>query len=231
MIKPPDFNPTRKYPVLIYIYGGPNSQTVNMKFGNLWHQMMAQKDYIVFCMDNRGTGYRGLAWSRVVYRQLGKYELADHLAGIRYLQGLPYVDPDRIGIWGWSYGGYMVLYALTHSGVFKSGASVAPVSDWRYYDSIYTERYMGLPSENKKGYYDTAPLHFVGDLKGKLFLAHGTLDDNVHFQNSVMMIDKLIDEDKKYHLEIFPNHGHSILNTADRIYLFEAITEFLLENL
>ncbi len=230
MIKPPDFNPKRKYPVLVYIYGGPNSQSVDMEFKNLWHQMMAQKGYIIFCMDNRGTGFRGLAWSRVVYRQLGKYELADHLTGIRYLQRLPYVDPDRIGIWGWSYGGYMVLYALTHSDVFKAGASVAPVSDWRYYDSIYTERYMGLPSENKQGYYDSAPLHFAGDLKGKLFLAHGTLDDNVHFQNSVMMIDKLIDEDKKYHLEIFPNHGHSILNTADRIYLFEAITEFLREN-
>jgi dipeptidyl-peptidase-4 len=231
MIKPPDFNRAEKYPVLVYIYGGPNSQTVNKKFKNLWHQMMAQKGYIIFCMDNRGTGYRGLAWSRVVYRHLGKYELADHLTGIKYLQQLSYVDPHCIGIWGWSYGGYMVLYSLTHSGVFKTGVSIAPVTDWRYYDTIYTERYMGLPSENKQGYFDSAPLNFADDLKGKLFLAHGTLDDNVHFQNSVMMIDRLIDEDKKYHLEIFPNHGHSIRNTADRIYLFETITEFLLGNL
>lgn len=231
MIKPPGFNPEKKYPVLIYVYGGPHSQRVIKEFTGLWHQLMVQKGYIVFCLDNRGTDNRGLAWSTAVYRQLGKLELEDQLEGVKYLKKLPFVDPDRIGIWGWSYGGFMVLYALTHSDAFKTGVSVAPVTDWRFYDTIYTERYMDMPGENNDGYFNSAPLNFAEQLSGKLFLAHGMRDGNVNFQNTEDMVDKLVKAGKKFQLQIYPNQSHSILSTADRIHLFESITDFLLLNL
>ncbi|MEJ2635519.1 MAG: prolyl oligopeptidase family serine peptidase, partial [Calditrichia bacterium] len=226
MIKPPDFDPAKKYPVLVYVYGGPHSQVVAKNFTNPWHQMMAQKGFIVFMMDNRGTANRGRKWETAIYRDLGRIELIDQLRGISYLKSLPYVDANRINIWGWSYGGYMTLYALTHSDVFHAGTAVAPVTDWRYYDSIYTERYMGLPSENEKGYQESAPLNYAGQLKGKLFLAHGSDDDNVHFQNSVQFIHRLIDSDLLYRFQVYPNQSHSIRSIPDRIQLFQSITRF-----
>lgn len=231
MIKPPDFDPGRKYPVLIYVYGGPHSQLVIKRYPNLWLQLMAQKGYIVFSLDNRGTANRGRKWETAIYRQLGRIELKDQLRGVEYLKTLPYVDKDRIGIWGWSYGGYMVLYALTHSDVFKAGAAVAPVTDWRFYDSIYTERYMGLPAENKAGYRASAPLEAADSLKGALFIAHGLNDDNVHFQNTVQFIDRLIRAGKNFRMMSYPGQGHSILSTADRVHLYRALTRFFIEEL
>jgi len=231
MIKPSDFDPGKKYPVLIYVYGGPHSQVVIKRYPNLWHQLMAQKGYIVFSLDNRGTANRGRKWETAIYKRLGKVELEDQLRGVEYLKTLPYVDADRIGIWGWSYGGYMVLYALTHSDVFKAGAAVAPVTSWRYYDSIYTERYMGLPPENEAGYLASSPMETADSLKGKLFIVHGLSDDNVHFQNTVQFIDRLIKAGIEFRMMAYPSQGHSILSTADRVHLYRALTEFFLEKL
>jgi len=231
MIKPPHFDPGKKYPVLIYVYGGPHSQLVIKRFTNLWHQMLAQKGYIIFTLDNRGTANRGRDWETAIYKHLGKLELEDQLQGVEYLKSLRYVDANRIGIWGWSYGGYMVLNALVNSDAFKVGLSVAPVTDWRYYDTIYTERYMSLPSENEDGYYTSSPINFVENLKAKLFIAHGTADDNVHFQNTQRFINRLIDAGKPYVLYIYPDQKHSISSIRDRIHLFKAMTNFILENL
>ncbi|MCF7803798.1 MAG: DPP IV N-terminal domain-containing protein [Candidatus Marinimicrobia bacterium] len=234
ILKPPEFDPDQEYPVLIYVYGGPHAQVLARDFGrkrHLWHQMMAQKGYIVFSMDNRGSYGRGHRWEQAVYKQLGKMELRDQLRGVEYLKSLPYVDADRIGIWGWSYGGYMTLYALTHTEAFSTGISVAPVTDWRNYDTIYTERYMGLPSENPDGYKRSAPTNYANDLSGKLLLVHGTADDNVHFQNSVQMIDALIAAGKDFDLMIYPQQQHGISPTKDRIHLYEKMTRFIEEHL
>ncbi len=234
MIKPPDFDPSRTYPVLVYVYGGPHAQVIRKVFGGtrfLWHLMLAQRGYIVFSMDNRGSWGRGHDWEKVVYEQLGKYELEDQLRGVAYLKTLPYVDPERIGIWGWSYGGYMTLYALTRSRVFKAGISVAPVTDWRDYDTIYTERYMNLPQENPEGYRNSSPVFFADSLSGKLLLIHGTGDDNVHFQNSIHMVDRLIDAGKQFDFMVYPQQMHGIRSTSDRIHLFNMMTDFLEEHL
>lgn len=234
MIKPPDFRADRKYPVLIYVYGGPHSQVIRKMFGrtrDLWHQMLAEKGYIVFSMDNRGAWGRGHAWESVIYKHMGQTELSDQLQGVRYLKSLPYVDGNRIGIWGWSYGGYMTLFALTHSKVFRTGISVAPVSDWRDYDTIYTERYMGLPAENEAGYHDSSPVFFADRLHGNLLLVHGTGDDNVHLQNSIQMVDNLVDAGKLFHLMFYPNQLHGIAAPGDQLHLYTLMTHFLDEYL
>ncbi len=234
MIKPPQFDPNKKYPVLVYVYGGPHAQVVRNTFGYtrfLWHLMMAQKGFIVFAMDNRGSWGRGHDWEKQVYRQLGKLELIDQLEGVAYLKQQSYVDTNRIGIWGWSYGGYMTLYALTHSRAFRTGISVAPVTDWRDYDTIYTERYMGLPQDNAAGYRNSSPVFAADSLQGMLFLVHGTGDDNVHFQNSVQMVDRLIDAGKSFHFMMYPQQMHGIGARPDRIHLFRLMTHFLLEHL
>jgi dipeptidyl-peptidase 4 len=236
MIKPPAFDASKKYPVLIHVYGGPQAQVVRDAWGGpdfLFHQMIAQKGYIVFSLDNRGSYGRGHTFETPVYHQFGKVELADQLAGVRYLKSLPYVDSSRIGIWGWSYGGYMTLFSLFNApGVFKAGVAVAPVSDWRLYDTIYTERYMGRPQDNAEGYKNSSPVNQAGGLKGKLMLAHGTGDDNVHFANSSEVINQLI-ENGRYpsDLMIFPGRGHPIGDLPARIQLFDGIVEFLLKNL
>jgi dipeptidyl-peptidase-4 len=236
MIKPPDFTPTKKYPVLIAVYGGPEAQQVRNAWGGvtfLWHEMMAEKGYIIFTVDNRGSYNRGRAFETPVYHHFGRIELEDQLAGVNYLKALPYVDGSRIGIWGWSYGGYMTLYSMTHAeGVFKAGVSVAPVSDWHLYDTIYTERYMGRPQENAEGYRDSSPVNAAGNLSGKLMMAHGTGDDNVHFANTSEMINELIDSQRyPANLMVFPGRGHPISDHNARIQLFEGITRFLLDNL
>jgi dipeptidyl-peptidase 4 len=236
MIKPPDFTPSKRYPVLISVYGGPEAQQVRDAWGGvslLWHQMMAENGYIIFTLDNRGSYNRGHAFETPVYHQFGKIALEDQLAGVNYLKSLPYVDGSRIGIWGWSYGGYMTLYALTHApGVFKAGVSVAPVSDWHLYDTIYTERYMGLPQENPEGYRDSSPVNQARNLSGKLMMAQGTGDDNVHFSNTSEMINELI-EAQSYpaKLMVFPGRGHPISDHSARVQLFEGITKFLEANL
>jgi dipeptidyl-peptidase-4 len=235
MLKPPEMNPEKKYPVLIYVYGGPDSQVVlNYWRGTifLWEQMMARNGYIIFKVDGRGTGGKGKDFSQTVYRRLGEMELEDQLAGVAYLKSLPYVDPERIGIWGWSFGGYMTCSALLNApDVFKAGVAVAPVTDWRFYDTIYTERYMLLPETNPEGYKETSLLDKSANLKARLLLVHGLSDDNVHFQNSARLINALISAQKQFQLMVYPGRDHSISDTAARKHLFTMITQFFLDHL
>jgi len=235
MIKPPDFVATKKYPVLMYVYGGPGDQTVVNRWGSsnlAWYEMLAQKGYIVVSVDNRGTGGRGAAFKKSTYGQLGKLETADQIETAKYLGMLPYVDKTRIGIWGWSYGGYMTALCLTKGAdYFKMGIAVAPVTNWRYYDNIYTERYMGLPKDNASGYDDNSPVNHVKKLKGKLLLVHGTSDDNVHFQNSMMLSEALVNANKQFEMQFYPNKEHSIYGGYTRYHLYTRMTDFILENL
>ncbi len=236
MIKPPDFDPAKKYPVLIYVYGGPRAHEVVNRWGGfelLWHEMMAEKGYIIFQLDNRGSYDRGHAFETPIFHHFGKVELEDQLSGVAYLKSLPYVDSSRIGIWGWSYGGYMTLYSLLNApGVFKAGVSVAPVTDWHLYDTIYTERYMGRPQDNPEGYKKSSPVNQAANLKDKLLLIHATGDDNVHFANTAEMLNELIDNGKyPTDLLLFPGRGHGISDAPARDLLFERMTQFLLNNL
>jgi dipeptidyl-peptidase-4 len=235
MIRPPDFDPSKKYPVLVEVYGGPQIQTVRDEWGavGLWEQMMAEKGLIVFYLDNRGGYFRGHAFETPVYHQLGKVELTDQLAGVKYLKSLSYVDPARIGIWGWSYGGTMTLHAMFNApGVFKAGVAIAPVSDWKLYDTAYTERYLGRPQDDADGYRVSSPITTSADLRGKLFLAQATGDDNVHFANTSEVLNALIQAGKyPDKLMLFPGRGHGISDVPARIDLFRGITEFILNNL
>ncbi|XZF15335.1 S9 family peptidase [Chitinophagaceae bacterium MMS25-I14] len=235
MITPPGFDSTRKYPVLMFQYSGPGSQQVADKFpvsDFFWHQMLAEKGYIVICADGTGTGFRGEAFRKKTYLQLGKYESNDQIAAARYLGTLPYVDKSRIGIWGWSFGGFMSSTCIMKGNdVFKMAIAVAPVTNWRFYDNIYTERYMRRPQENQAGYDENAPEKMVGGLKGKFLLIHGTGDDNVHFQNSVMMVDAMIKNNKDYDSEYYPNKAHGISGGNTRLHLYRRMTEFILQNL
>jgi len=235
IMKPPNFDPARKYPVLIFTYGGPHAQLVTNAWDPslLWDESVAAKGYIIFSLDNRGSYGRGHAFETPVYHQFGKVELEDQLAGVKYLKSLGYVDGSRIGIWGWSYGGYMTLYSLFNApDVFKAGIAVAPVSDWKLYDTIYTERYMGTPQNNADGYKNSSPVNQASRLKGRLMLAHGTGDDNVHFANTSEVINQLI-EGGHYpaRLMIFPGRGHPIGDPPARIQLFDGIMQFILDNL
>lgn len=235
MITPPDFDPNKKYPVLMYQYSGPGSQEVADRFpvGNyFWHQMLAQKGYIIFCADGTGTGFRGQEFKKKTYMRLGQLESDDQIAFARYLAEQPYVDKDRIGIWGWSYGGFMSSTCLFKGNeVFKAAIAVAPVTNWRYYDNIYTERYMRQPKDNVTGYDDNAPEKMAGKLKGKFLLVHGTADDNVHFQNSVMLVDALIKANKEFDSEYYPNRNHGIGGGNARPHLYKRMTDFILSNL
>ncbi|MCE1188955.1 MAG: S9 family peptidase [Ignavibacteria bacterium] len=234
MIKPVGFSPDKKYPVLFYNYSGPGSQSVKDQWDRqgIWHNLLAQKGYIIFIMDNRGTGGRGRNFERVVYKNLGYWEVNDLVEGAKYLQNLPYVDKNRIGIWGWSYGGYAAASAILRgSEYFKVAVAVAPVTDWRYYDDIYTERFMSLPALNPEGYKASSLLQYADRLKGKLFIIHGTADDNVHFQNSVALVEKLIDAKKQFRVMYYPEKEHSIYGGSTRQQLFTMITEFILKEL
>ena len=235
MIKPSDFDPNRQYPVLMFVYGGPGSQKVTNSWGGrdyLWHQVLAQKGTIVVSVDNRGTGGRGAAFKKVTYSNLGKYELQDQVAAARWLGQQPYVDKDRIGIWGHSFGGYLTLLALTKGeGVFRAGIAVAPVTSWRFYDTIYTERFLKTPQENPAGYDDNSPLQFADKLQGELLLIHGTGDDNVHFQNAVAMQDALIAADKQFESFYYPNRDHRVNGGNTLPHRFRMMTDFLERNL
>ena len=236
IIRPPDFDTSRKYPVLIDVYGGPHVQNVRHEWGGidfLWLEMMAQKGYIIFALDNRGSYYRGHAFETPIYHRFGQVELQDQLRGVKYLKSLSYVDTSRIGIWGWSYGGTMTLEALFNApDVFKVGVAIAPVSDWRLYDTIYTERYMGRPQDNPEGYKNSSPVSQAAKLKSKLLLAHATGDDNVHFSNTSEIVNELILAGKyPDRLLIFPGRGHGMEDSPARIQLFKGITDFLLNNL
>lgn len=235
MLKPQNFDPAKKYPVFMTVYGGPGSQTVLDSydwpdFG--WYNMLTQKGYIVVSVDNRGTGARGRDFRTVTYKQLGKYETDDQIEAAKWLAKQTYVDGSRIGIFGWSYGGYMSSLCITRGAdVFKAAIAVAPVTNWKYYDNIYTERYMGTFETNPKGYDDNAPINFADKLKGKYLLVHGTGDDNVHFQNSAQWIDALIKNDKQFDLMIYPDKNHGIYGGNTRLHLYTLMTNFILENL
>jgi len=235
MITPPNFDKNKKYPVLMFQYSGPGSQQVLDRYSvnnYFWHQMLAQKGYIIVCADGTGTGMRGEEFKKKTYLQLGKMESDDQIAVAKELGKLPYVDKNRIGIWGWSYGGFMSSTCLFKGGeVFKMAIAVAPVSNWRYYDNIYTERYMRTPAENPSGYDNNAPEKMVKDLQGKYLLIHGTADDNVHFQNAVMLTEALIQADKEFESEYYPDKNHGISGGNTRYHLFNRMTNFILNNL
>src|SRR5881296_1827535 len=235
IIKPRDFDPAKRYPLLLFVYGGPGSQTVTDAWGSaqyLWHQMLAQEGYLVASVDNRGTGGRGAKFMKMTYLHLGRYEVADQIAAARWFAGQAFVNPDRIGIWGWSYGGYMSsLTMFRGAGVFKAAVAVAPVTDWRFYDTIYTERYMRTPQENPDGYAESAPLAYADSLKGNFLLVHGTGDDNVHFQNSVRLVERLEGANKQFDMRIYPNKTHAIAGGNTRENLYGLLTRWLKNNL
>ena len=235
IVKPRDFDPAKRYPLLMFVYGGPGSQTVTDAWGGaqyLWHQMLAQDGYLVASVDNRGTGARGAKFKKVTYLQLGRYESADQMAAARWFAKQAYVDPDRIGLWGWSYGGYMASRTMfLGGGLFKAALAVAPVTDWRFYDTIYTERYMRTPQENPAGYDQGAPLAYADSLKGAFLLVHGTGDDNVHFQNSVRLVERLEAANRQFDMRIYPNKTHAIVGGNTRENLYGLFTAWLKKNL
>jgi dipeptidyl-peptidase 4 len=235
MIKPPDFDASKKYPVLVFTYGGPHVQVVLNAWGGntaLWNESMAQKGYIIFSLDNRGSAGRGHVFEEPIHYNLGAMELADQREGLAYLKSLPYVDGERIGIWGWSYGGTMTLHAMFSVGApFQAGFAGGPVTDWHFYDSIYTERYLGLLPENEKGYRASSPIERADELKGKLLIAHGTDDDNVHFANTLSLINELIAHGKYVEVMPVPGRGHGASDPAARKVVFNRVTQFFLDNL
>ena len=232
MIKPTNFDPDKKYPLFLYQYSGPGSQSVmNTWYSSrdYWHLMLAEKGIIVACIDGRGTGYKGRDFKKVTYKELGKYEIIDQIESAKELAKLPYIDAGRIGIWGWSYGGYMSSLAITKGAdVFKMAIAVAPVTSWRFYDTVYTERYMQTPQENPDGYDQNSPLNFAHLLKGDYLLIHGSGDDNVHYQNSARMIDALIEANKQFDFMVYPDRTHGIYKGKNtRLHLFEKMTTFI----
>jgi dipeptidyl-peptidase 4 len=235
MLKPIDFDPLKKYPVLFTVYGGPGSQTVVNRWGAVssWNQLLAQHEILIVSVDNRGTGARGEEFKKCTYLQLGKYETLDQIEAAKYLGTLPFVDKDRIGMWGWSFGGYLTLSCLTKGAdYFHLGVAVAPVTNWRYYDNIYTERFMRTPKENESGYEENSPINHAQKLKGKLLLIHGMADDNVHTQNSYDMVTALVEANKQFESQFYPNSNHGIytgMNTT--FHLYTRMTDFILSNL
>ena len=235
MIKPSDFDAARTYPLLLYVYGGPGSQTVIDRWGgtrHLWHQLLAQRGFIVASVDNRGTGGRGRDFTKQVYMRLGRMETEDQLAAASQLGALPYVDASRIGIWGWSYGGYMTLLSsFLSQGQISMGISVAPVTGWQLYDTIYTERFMRTPEENPEGYRDGSPITHAAKLEVPLLVVHGTGDDNVHFQNTVQLSQALEEANRQFSLRIYPNKAHAIAGAKARVNLFVLLTDFVSRHL
>lgn len=236
IIKPADFDSTKKYPVLFNIYGGPASQTVQNQYDGYygtWDQLLAQKGYIIASVDNRGTGGRGRDFKKCTQFQLGKFETEDQIAAARYLGSLPWVDADRIGIWGWSFGGYLSTSCiLKGAGVFKMAMAVAPVTNWKWYDTAYAERYMHTMADNAKGYEESSTVNFAGMLKGDNYLiCHGTTDDNVHWQQSLEMINALVKANKQFETYYYPNRDHDIAGNNATRHLFTKLTNFVLEKL
>jgi dipeptidyl-peptidase-4 len=235
IIKPTNFDPTKKYPVYMTVYGGPGHNEVLDSWDGtdyMYHQLLAQKGYIVFSVDPRGTMYRGEAFKKSTYLQLGKLEIEDVINTAKELQKLSYVDPSRIGIMGWSYGGFMSSLAITKGAdVFKMAIAVAPVTNWRYYDNIYTERFMRTPKENEDGYDRNSPINYVDKIKGKYLLIHGSADDNVHYQNTMEMISAMVKANKQFDLFIYPNKNHGIYGGNTRNHLFQMMLDYTLKNL
>lgn len=235
MMKPEFPAAGKKYPVLMTVYGGPGHNTVNDQWEGgdfYWYQMLVQQGYIVVSVDNRGTEYRGSEFKKSTYGQMGKLESADQVDAAKYLATIPYVDSKRIAIWGWSYGGYMSSLCLAvGADFFKMAMAVAPVSSWRFYDSIYTERYMGMPQDNAKGYDEFSPMYNMEKVRGKLLLVHGTADDNVHFQNSIELTNALVKAEKQFDFFMMPDKNHSIRGGNSRFYLYTKMTDYLKANL
>ncbi|GAB3820390.1 hypothetical protein GCM10028895_20410 [Pontibacter rugosus] len=234
MITPPNMDQNKKYPVVVYVYGGPHVQLVNNSWlagANLWMHLMAQQGYIVFTVDSRGSSARGLDFEQATFRQLGTVEMADQLRGVDYLKSLPYVDPTRIGIHGWSFGGFMTTSLMTrHPEVFKVGVAGGPVIDWKYYEVMYTERYMDSPQQNPEGYEKANLLNYVKNLKGKLLMIHGTVDDVVVWQHSLQYIKKAVDEGILLDYFVYPGHPHNVRG-KDRVHLMRKVTQYFDENL
>ena len=235
MIKPKDFDPSKKYPVFMFQYSGPGSQQVANSWINsndYWFMMLSQQGYIIACVDGRGTGYKGADFKKVTQLQLGKYEVEDQIDAAKVIGNYSFVDKARIGIFGWSYGGFMASNCLLKGNdVFKMAIAVAPVTNWRFYDSIYTERYMTTPQENASGYDDNSPINHVNKLKGKYLLIHGSGDDNVHVQNTMQMMESLIQANKQFDSQIYPDNNHGIYGGNTRIQLYNKMTNFIKENL
>ncbi len=234
LVTPPSFDPHKKYPVIVDVYGGPSIQVVRNEWGTTspLDQLFSEHGFLIWQLDNRGSWGRGHAFETVIFKDMGKHELRDQLAGIRYLKSLPYVDPSRIGITGWSYGGYMTLYSITHApDVFKCAVAGAPVTDWHYYDTIYTERYMRTPGENPAGYDDSSDVKAAGHLRAKLLLIHGTADDNVHLQNTINFIQALINARIPYQLYLQPAESHGFEKPSSILYRNMRIFDFFEHNL
>ena len=235
MIKPSNFDENKKYPMLMFQYSGPGSQSVsNSYFGtnDYWYQLLAEKGYIVACIDGRGTGFKGADFKKVTYKELGKYEVEDQISAAQKLGERNYIDSDRIGIWGWSYGGFMSSNAiLKGNDTFSMAIAVAPVTSWRFYDSVYTERYMRTPQENPSGYDENSPLNHVEKLKGDYLLIHGGGDDNVHLQNTMRMVEELVQANKQFDWAIYPDRNHGIYGGNTRLHLYTMMTDFILEKL
>ena len=235
MIKPIDFDPSKKYPLLLFQYSGPGSQEVANRWGDeelLWHKNLANQGYIIACIDGRGTGFKGAAFKKSTYLNLVKYETLDQIAVAKYLGELHYIDKSRIGIWGWSFGGHMATHCLlTGNDTFSMAIAVAPVTNWRFYDTIYTERFMRTPQENPEGYDMNSPLNYADQLNGKFLIIHGSADDNVHVQNTMRMVEALIQANKQFEWMIYPDKNHGIFGGNTRKHLFTKMTEFIHKNL
>lgn len=235
MIKPKDFDASKKYPVFMYQYSGPGSQQVAndwLDINDYWFMMLSQQGYITVCVDGRGTGFKGAAFKKCTQKELGKYEVEDQIDAAKVIGNYAYVDKSRIGIFGWSFGGFMASNCIMKGAeVFKMAIAVAPVTNWRFYDSIYTERYMQTPQENASGYDDNSPINHVSKLKGNFLLIHGTADDNVHVQNSMQMIEALVQANKQFDWAIYPDKNHGIYGGKTRIQLFNKMTNFIKEKL
>jgi dipeptidyl-peptidase 4 len=232
LMKPTGFDPSKKYPVLMTQYSGPGSQEVLDSMSVSWNEYLAQEGFVIACVDPRGTGARGEDFRKVTYMQLGKYESDDLVEAAKYLAGLPFVDPKNMAIWGWSYGGFMTALTLSKGGeLFKAGIAVAPVTNWRYYDNIYTERYMRTPEENKDGYDKNSPVFQADKIKSRLLLIHGSADDNVHLQNTMEYAEALVQTGVPFDMAIYTNRNHGIRGGNTTMHLYRKMTDFLKEQL
>lgn len=231
MLKPVNFNASNKYPLVMIQYSGPNSQLVLDRFSIDWEHYLASQGFIVACVDGRGTGARGEEFKKCTYTNLGIKESDDQLEAAQYFATLPYINQNRIGIWGWSYGGFNTLMSMSRGNIFKAGVAIAPVTDWRFYDTVYTERFMRTPQQNEIGYNNGSPIKLAGNLNGNLLLVHASADDNVHFQNSMEYADALIKANKQFDMFVFPDLNHSILGASNRAYLYEKVIDFFKKNM
>ena len=232
MMKPTNFSSSKKYPALMYQYSGPGSQQVLDKFGVSWETYMASQGYVVVCVDGRGTGGRGAEFEKCTYLNLGVKEAKDQVETAKYLSTLPYIDGNRIGIWGWSFGGYNTLMSMSEgTPIFKAGVAIAAPTDWRFYDSVYTERFMRTPKENMEGYEASSAINRANKLHGELLLIHGSADDNVHLRNAAEYSEALVQADKQFDMQVYTNRNHGIFGGNTRHHLLTRVSNFFIENL